>query len=183
MAGNECGACCAYATVGGAFYAAGALLFGIGGIAMGPIIGAFCLFAVLLPHGLRSTRHLPAERSTVRPRALCVCVRAGVFTSCMHAPMRVAFKRQHGILAAEQDCLLTMCCDPCVLCQELRELETRTHAPAVVMLNPGYVQPSGQMMVQPQPMMGQPMMAQPYAQPMQPMMQPMPMGAYTPKAM
>jgi hypothetical protein len=97
----------------------------------------------------------------------------------MHAPVRVAFKRQHGILAAEQDCLLTMCCDPCVLCQELRELETRTTAAPAVMLNPGYVQPSGQMMMQPQPMMGQP-----YAQPMQPM-QPMmqPMGAYTPKAM
>ena len=39
-AGNECGACCAYASVGGLFYAAGALFAGLGGLAMGPVIGA-----------------------------------------------------------------------------------------------------------------------------------------------
>jgi hypothetical protein len=58
MAGNECGACCAYATVGGAFYAAGALLFGLGGLAMGPIIGVFAFRKAFLPHH-RFAPHAP----------------------------------------------------------------------------------------------------------------------------
>jgi hypothetical protein len=79
-------------------------------------------------------------------------VLAGTFTALMHAPMRQAFKANHGILTGENDCLLAWCCDPCIMCQELRELDARR--PMVVMVNPGYVQPV-QMVMQQQGMQQQ----------------------------
>ena len=98
-AGNECGACFLHASIGGMFYAGGTLLFGVGALAMVPIVS--------------------------------------VFTSPLHYNVRKAFKNQHGIHHGPGCCpdLAYLCfCDPCVLCQELRELDMRR--PVVTMASP-----------------------------------------------
>ena len=96
-AGNQCGACCLYTTIGGAIYAGGALFAGVGAYAAMPLVG--------------------------------------LLTSALHYNVRSAFKRQHGI--AETGCCpdlaYLICCDACVLCQELRELDMRAAPRAVVL--------------------------------------------------
>jgi Cys-rich protein (TIGR01571 family) len=83
----------------GIFYAGGTLFFGLGALAMVPIIS--------------------------------------VFTSPLHYNVRKAFKGQNGIPHGPGCCpdMAYLCfCDPCVLCQELRELDMRR--PVVTMVSP-----------------------------------------------
>jgi hypothetical protein len=102
--------------------------------------------------------------------ALAMAPVVSLFTSPIHWGVRKALKAQHGI-AHEGCCPDFACvalCDPCVLCQELREIELRTAPPTMVVMSPMH-QPGIMMMnmQQPQPVMAQPMMAQPMmAQPM-----------------
>lgn len=104
----------------------------------------------------------------------------GSLTACMHYPVRQAFKKQHGIVdknpCGEICCMI--CCDACLLCQEIRELEIRQPAQVVMVAPPTLI-------VAPQmnPMMAAaPQYAQPqYAQPQQPMGYPQPQVQYSQK--
>lgn len=81
------------------FYAGGVLLFGVGALAMVPIVS--------------------------------------VFTSPLHYNVRKAFKAQNGIPHGPGCCpdLAYLCfCDPCVLCQELREIDLRR--PVMTVMSP-----------------------------------------------
>ena len=87
-------ACFPATIAGGALYAGGAWLGGVGAYAATPLVG--------------------------------------LLTCWVHTDVRRAFKKHHGITAVERDRLLTAFCDPCAMCQEVRELELKSaHAAAV----------------------------------------------------
>ena len=102
---------------------------------------------------------------------------AGLLTSWLHVSLRRGLRREHLIdepaTCAENDWTLAICCDPCAVCQELREIELRR--PRI--MHPGAMVPPPQVMMN--PMMAQPqpgMYAQPgYGRPMQPMQPTQPM--------
>jgi PLAC8 family len=110
--------------------------------------------------------------------ALAMAPVVSLFTSPIHWGVRKALKAQYGI-AHEGCCPDFACvalCDPCVLCQELREIELRTAPPTMVVMSPMH-QPGIMMMnmQQPQPVMAQPMMAQPMMAQPQVVLAPQPM--------
>lgn len=113
----------------------------------------------------------------------------GALTSCLHVSLRRGLKRQYGIAdppgGCDNDWVLAVCCDPCAICQELREIDLRRPQ---IMLHPGGMMPPGTMMMNPmhpvqqqyaQPGGGypmQPMQPAPYYQPgaQQPGLTPLP---------
>ena len=105
---------------------------------------------------------------------------AGALTSCFHVSLRRGLKRHHGITDAsgccQDDWVLACCCDPCAVCQELREIDLRR--PRVI-AHPGGMLPPGHMVMNPMmgvapppPGMYAPPMQPGGAYPMQPMAQP-----------
>jgi Cys-rich protein (TIGR01571 family) len=106
---------------------------------------------------------------------------AGALTSCFHVSLRRGLKRHHGIEdgsgCCENDWVLAVCCDPCAVCQEQREIDLRRPQimhpggmmpPPMMMMNPMMMPPQpGQYMPPGQPAMRpmQPMAPQPYGQP------------------
>lgn len=87
----------------------------------------------------------------------------GALTSCLHVSLRRGLKRQYGIADApggcDNDWVLAVCCDPCAICQELREIDLRRPQ---IMVHPGGMMPPGHMVMNP-------MVQRQYQQPMQPM--------------
>jgi len=134
----------AYASIAGVLYAAATLFTGCGALAISPFVGASG-GAVLGP----SVAHEPA---------------AGSLTCLLHKPVRKALKGKHGITVEENDTVLAMCCDFCILCQELREIDLRrkpVYVQMTPMMNPAMGMPTMGMPMQPvQPMQMQPMVQQ-----------------------
>ena len=73
---------------------------------------------------------------------------AGALTSCFHVSLRRGLKRHHGIEdgsgCCENDWVLAVCCDPCAVCQEQREIALRRPQimhPGGMMPPPGFRPP------------------------------------------
>lgn len=55
--------------------------------------------------------------------SLCWCLMSSFGLCCLlQAPSRKAIRKKYGILD-ESDCLITMCCSVCAICQEAREIK------------------------------------------------------------
>lgn len=100
----------------------------------------------------------------------------GALTSLLHTSVRRGLKRHHGIAdepgCAGADIPLAVCCEPCITCQELREVDLRAYGQAygqggiaMAVMPTMFVPPGGMVM---NPMQGQggqhPQHPQQYAQ-------------------
>ena len=78
----------------------------------------------------------------------------GALTAALHVSVRRGFKRHHGIAAepgcAGADVALAVCCEPCITCQEVREMDIRAFGQnggvAMAVLPTMFVPPGGMVM-------------------------------------